>query len=203
MKRTLSLVVVLAACGGDDRADRPPPSPRPDPKLDAMFNVVVSAGLRAADKARLEHLERQRRYTIEFAVRPPPPPGDIYLDLDRSHPRIIGTLDDPALQVQLTRRDRVVELRYQRGMHDYPSDLVDRQAEVARVAVARCLDERDDVAAAVDRIGTVSMTVRIDHGQDPADVRVVGGHGIESCVQRRVQVLPADGVFLAVVRITR
>lgn len=191
------MVALLAACGGHDRADRPPPSPRPDPRLDAMFNVVVSAGLRASDKAKAEHLERQRR-PIEITLASPP---EATVVLDGT--RVIGTLDHPTLQLQLTRRDRVVELRYQRGMRDYPSDLVDRQAELARLTIERCLDERDDVAAVVDRIGTASMTVRLDHGQDPPDVRVVGGHGIERCVQRRVQVLPADGVFLAVVRITR
>lgn len=191
------MVALLAACGGRDRAEPPPPSPRPDPKLDAMFNIVVSAGLSASEKAKAEHLERQRR-PIEITLDAPPP-AQILLDGSR----VIGTLDQPALQVQLTRRDRVVELRYQRGMRDYPSDLVDRQAEIARVAVERCLDERDGVATAVDRIGNVSMTVRIDHSRDPANVRVVGGHGIETCVQRRVHVLPADGVFLAVVRITR
>lgn len=191
------MVALLAACGGRDPADRPPPSPRPDPKLDAMFDAVVSAGLRASEKAKAEHLERQRRPF--YITLDAPPEADVILD----GARVIGTLDHPTLQVQLTRRERVVELRYQRGMRDYPSDLVDRQAEIARVAVERCLGERDDVAAVVDRIATVTMTVRIDHDQDPAAVRVVGGHGIETCVQRRVEVLPADGIFLAVVRITR
>ena len=191
------MMALLAACGGQDRADRPPPSPRPDPKLDAMFNIVVSAGLRASEKAKAEHLERQRRPV--YITLDDPPPGGVIVN----GARVIGTLGDPTLPAQLTRRDRVVELRYQRGMRDYPSDLVDRQAEIARVAVERCLEERDDVAAVIDRVATVTMTVRIDHDEDPAEVRVVGGHGIETCVQRRVQVLPADGVFLAVVRITR
>ena len=190
------MLALFAACGGQDRAERPPPAARPDPRLATMFEAVVRAGFAASDKARAEHVERQRAAAAAAVTRDPPPIEPPYLDLDRRPPILISDADPLP-------RARTVELRYQRGMRDYPSDLVDRQAEAARVAVERCLGDRDDVAAVVDRMGTVSMTVRIDHAQAPAEVRVVGGQGLETCVQRRVDVLPADGVFLAVLRIRR
>lgn len=125
-------------------------------------------------------------------------PGDIVVDLPAASGGVVGGVlgatADPA--------PRTIELRYQRGLRDYPADLVDAQAQAVRHALEQCLSADDDLADELDRIGTVSLTVRIDHGRSPPRLHVVGGHGLAPCLQAQITVLPADGVFVAVLRVS-
>lgn len=194
MKSALATVVLLAACSGDAA---PPPGPRPAPtprpELTAMFDALARDAIQTALKAK----EMDRAASDPRDHLPPV----FLIDEARADLTVHGAR---TFDIDLAHAGpRVVELRYQRGMRDYPSDLVDPQAEAARRAIDDCLAEDDDLARAIDRLGMLTMTVRIDHGRAPADVRLVGGHGLDGCVTRRMVILPADGVFLGVVRVYR
>jgi hypothetical protein len=193
VSRVLGLAALLAACGGGDEAARPAPPSKPDARLTALFELIARDAVVAAANAR----ETERMASDGRDHRPQVDS----IDLRDADLTVLGSRD---LHLDLSSTGpRVIELRYQRGMRDYPSDLVDPQAEAARRAIDDCLAGDAALAAALDRLGTVTMTVRIDHADDPATVRLVGGHGLDACVARRLVILPADGGFLGVVRVYR
>lgn len=200
--RTAIALTLIAACA-DQRAPRPAPAASPDPRLVAVFADVMRASVAAAKRADELHLEAARRVieeriaASEDLVVDLDPPDDIVVDLPGLGGGVVGGVVGPVDQPA-----RTIEVRYQRGLRDYPADLVDAQGEAVRHALGSCLAADDDLADDLARIATVSLTVRIDHGRSPPTVQVVGGHGLESCLQAQITILPADGVFVAVLRIT-
>ena len=167
--RTAVALTLIAACA-DQRAPRPAPATAPDPRLAAMFEGVMQASVTAAKQADELHLAAARRVIEERIAAA----DDLYVDLDDGGddlvvdlPGVAGGVVGGVVGTDVDQPARTIELRYQRGLRDYPADLVDAQAEAARRALGQCLAADDDLADDLDRIGTVSLTVRIDHGHSP------------------------------------
>jgi hypothetical protein len=182
----LAAAVAVGACGGGDRGGKPAPrAGTGNPRMAAAFEALMQASIDGAEQARLRQAEAVIQARIDAAVDVPAvePTRDTMIVVDL--PAVANVLD--------VDRAPAVEIRFRRGVNDYPEALLDAQAEAAQRAVEHC-------AGDVDR--SVSITLRIDARATPPAVHVAGAQGLDGCIERELRVLSDEGVFVAVLRVS-